>query len=305
MCVESTTILRFYYSVLILLGVVGCHPKDNAVPHSQSADSSHTKPSADTLSFRITEGNNIVFQAVLDDTDTVDFYFDSGGTDLVVKLDAMEARGYVAYEPEYAFSLGGMRWDTLTMYPARVGPEEAIGHFGWNLFEDKVVELDYERSRMIVHRTFIGPLDGYAKLDIEYTNTLFCISGTVHAGGRTFNNRYLFDTGFQRAVVLDKDLRQQSNFPDSLPVLRETRLRNSAGTEFVNRVVAIDRICLGQACADQVPVQLLSTPNPAQFSTHILGNELLKRFNTILDFQNNCVYLKPNALMDLPYADAL
>ena len=53
-----------------------------------------------------------------------------------------------------------------------------------------------------------------------------------------------------------------------------------------------------------IPMQLMTTANPARFKTHILGNEVIKRFNTILDFQNNYVYLKSNNLFDLPYKDA-
>lgn len=192
----------------------------------------------------------------------------------------------------------------MTIYPSKVGPDEAAGHFGWNLFEDKIVELDYEKQLMIVHSTFSGNLEGYAKMEIEYINTLFCIRSSIQISEQEYPNRYLFDSGFQRAIVMDKDLRLKSNFPDDLPVIKESKLRNGAGTEFVNRVVVVDKVCFDKICASQVPVQLLSTPNPARFETHILGNELLKRFNTILDFQNDLVYMKPNSLMTLPYKDA-
>jgi len=158
---------------------------------------------------------------------------------------------------------------------------------------------------MIIHSSFSESLEEYVKLEIEYINTLFCIKGNIQVGEDNFPNRYLFDTGFQRAIVMDKDLRQKSNFPDKLPVIKESVLRNSAGTKFVNRVVEVDKICFDSACANQVPVQLLSTPNPARFETHILGNELLKRFNTIFDFKNGFVYMKQNSLMKLPYKDSL
>ena len=72
----------------------------------------------------------------------------------------------------------------------------------------------------------------------------------------------------------------------------------------MNQVVEINKIGFDNICANHIPVQLLSTPNPARFKTHILGNELLKRFITALDFQNDFVYMKPNSLMGLPYIDA-
>lgn len=276
-------------------------------------------PSSDTLNFHITAANNIVFQAVLEGTDTLDLFFDSGGSNIVLSHSAIKEKttlldgkrnrkykeeNYVPLKGSYSLQLGNSTFDKLTIYPVGLIPQEADGHFGWNLFKDKIVELDYENKRMIIHSTFSGELDSYSKLEIEYINTLFCIKGSVQVGDNSYSNRYLFDLGFQRAVVMDKDLRSTSHFPDTLPVIKESVLRNSAGTKFVNRVVQVDNICFGESCTNQVPVQLLSTPNPARFETHILGGELLKRFNTVLDFQNGYVYMKPNSLMTLPYKDA-
>ncbi len=313
-------------SALLLFNIlIGCKSNNESNNNQRSLDSETTdnldivtKP--DTLPFIITKGNNIVFKAVLNKTDTLDLFWDTGGTELVLKHSAIvekttllngQNENYSGEDLEpleqlssLSLGSGALKWDTLTVYPTRLLPKEADGHFGWNLFEGKVVELDYDQNLMIVHSSFSKKLDDYSKLEIEYINTLFCIKGEMQVGDKTYSNRYLFDTGFQRAVVMDKDLREEADFPDDLPVLKESILRNSEGTKFVNRVVAIDNVCFNSVCAKQVPVQLLSTPNPARFKTHILGNELLKRFNTVLDFQNGFVYMKPNSLMELPYIDA-
>ena len=307
-----------FLSILILALLSSC----GVASISQSASSQNMSTDSllppDTLSFKITEANNIVFQAVLDNKDTLDLYFDSGGTEIVLKHTTIRGKtslldgrnenydeeNHLPLEGLYSLSLNGLKCDSITIYPTELMPKEADGHFGWNLFEHKVVELDYEKKIMIIHSTFSGDLTGYSKSEIEYINTLFCINGNIQIGKNNYANRYLFDLGFQRAVVMDKNLRQNSNFPDTLPVIKESILRNSQGTEFVNRVVAIDKICFDKSCASQVPIQLLATPNPARFETHILGGELLKRFNTVLDFQNGFVYMKPNSLMSLPYIDA-
>lgn len=272
----------------------------------------------DTIPFTISEGNNFIFQTILNNTDTVDMYFDSGGTDLVLlhegikektslldgKNEDYKEEDFVPLEDGNTLTIGSHTFDSLTLYPASVGAQEAVGHFGWNLFEDKVVEMNFDDQFMILHDTQIEIPNGYTKLEIEYINTLFCVKATAKAGGKSFPNRYLHDTGFQRAIVYDKDLRADENFPDDLPVLKESVLRNSMGDKFVNKVVHADRLCFGEICIEKVPMQLIVLPNPARFKTNILGGELLKRFNTIMDFQNGFVYLKPNSLVDLPYADA-
>jgi len=312
---------KIILAVLVVQFIVSCgSPKK--VKTEQLKDSDKVVAMAnksDTLAFEVTSGNNIIFKTVVNETDTLDLFLDTGGTAIVLKHSAIKERttlldgknenykeeNYVPLEGVYSLSLGDLKWDSLTIYPTTLLPKEADGHFGWNLFEGKIVELDYEKNLMIIHSSFSKNLEEYTKMEIEYINTLFCINGNMQVGENKYSNRYLFDSGFQRAIVLDRDLIKESKFPNDLPVIKESRLRNSEGTEFINRVVEIDKICFDKVCADEVPVQLLSTPNPARFKTHILGNELLKRFNTVLDFQNDFVYMKPNSLMGLPYKDAL
>ena len=81
-------------------------------------------------------------------------------------------------------------------------------------------------------------------------------------------------------------------------------MKNGQGKEIPVLTVNNERLNLGKEVLLDIPVQLLATGNPARFKTHILGNEVLKRFNTILDFQNNFVYLKKDSLFDLPYKDS-
>lgn len=270
------------------------------------------------IPFTISKANNIIFHAILNHKDTLNLFFDTGGTALVLKTSAITERTslltdsnpdstellYNPYEERNALTIGGLCWEELAVFPSRVGPEEADGHFGWDLFKNKVVEIDYDNQFISVSDDLVKSTESYSKLRIEYTHTLFCIEVTISVKGENYKARYLFDTGFQRAVILDKDLRKKNKFPQDLPVIKESKLRNGAGEEFVNYVVNVDEIKFGKNNVKNVPVQLLSTPNPARFKTHILGGELLKRFNTILDFKNNYVYLKPNSLMALPYVDA-
>ena len=81
-------------------------------------------------------------------------------------------------------------------------------------------------------------------------------------------------------------------------------MKNGQGKEIPVITVNNEKLNLGMETLLDIPVQLLATGNPARFKTHILGNEVLKRFNTILDFQHNVVYLKANTLFNLPYHDA-
>jgi len=50
-----------------------------------------------------------------------------------------------------------------------------------------------------------------------------------------------------------------------------------------------------------IPTCILGGKNPTGFEINYLGNDLLKRFNIILDFKNDRMYLKPNKLMGVAY----
>lgn len=308
---------NLYLSFLLFVILCACNSTKKS-SSKISTDISTTTIKPDTLPFYISEANNILFKGILNEIDTIDLYLDTGGTEIVLSHEAVKKRtsllkdknenykgeNYEPLEELNTLALGELKLDSVTIYPTSLIPKEADGHFGWNLFEENVLELDYDKKLMIIHSIFDQNLDDYAKLEIEFINTLFCIKGNLLVNDTSFSNRYLFDSGFQRAIVMDRDLRKEDNFPTDLPVIKESKLKNSAGTEFINQVVLVDEICFNNACAKNIPAQLFATPNPARFKTHILGNELLKRFNTVLDFPNGYVYLKPNSLMGLPYADS-
>lgn len=66
----------------------------------------------------------------------------------------------------------------------------------------------------------------------------------------------------------------------------------------------LEALKLGKFTLPNVPAQLLTTNKPLRDTNiHLLGNELLKRFNTVLDFQENVVYLKPNTHFEDGYIE--
>ncbi len=272
----------------------------------------------DTIPFELTKGNNIKIKVLLNGIDSLLLHFDTGATGVVMTHDAIANRSHLLENEKEGFKtqdyqilktlstlqIGNFSWDKLPIFPVTLSPKGTDGHFGWDFFEGRILEIDYDKKILIVHSSLPKKPKGYAKMEIEYINTLFCIEGKLKAKGRTFKNRFLFDTGYQRAILLDSVLVQEQAFPKDLPLLKLTELRNGQGKVFRTKIVNADAMKLGKYSLSNIPTQLLDTQNPARFKTNIFGNEFLKRFNTILDFQNNYIYLKPNSLASIPYIDA-
>ena len=96
----------------------------------------------------------------------------------------------------------------------------------------------------------------------------------------------------------------QQNYPKDLKIIKKVMMKGGQGQEIPVITVNNEKLNLGKQSLLNIPVQLLTTKSAVSYRAHILGNEVLKRFNTVFDFQNNVVYLKPNSLLNLPYIDA-
>lgn len=290
--------------IVLLNGKDTCYTRIESLPiknYSRQKMETH-----DTLRFTLTEFNNIKLKAILNKTDTLDLKFDSGTTGLLLTNDAIRNKTHLSADDkaDNFLQMGNLAWDSLRVYPVELSGQGTDGRFGWDLFDGKVVEIDYDENLFIVHSRLPGMKRQYSKFDIEYTHTLFCIQAELQVKDKKYKSRFLFDNGYQRTIMLDTSIMNEQNYPKDLEVIKKVIMKNGQGKEIPVLTVNNERLNLGKQSLLNIPVQLLATGNPARFKTHILGNEVLKRFNTILDFQNNYVYLKPNSLLDQPYKDA-
>ncbi len=275
----------------------------------------------DTIPFVLTEKNNIIIKAILNQTDTLDMNFDSGSSRLVLKRDAILEKtklladqpgvkegtakpDYRKMSPFNSLQIGPFKWDSLPVIPTVLSADGSDGRFAWDIFDGRVLEIDYDKNIFIVHSSLGQIPEGYAKFEMEYRSGFLHIAGDLFINGKKFKSTFLVDSGYQRSILLDSILMQEQNFPKDLTVIKTNTLRNGQGKVFITKIIKSDRLTIGDFSLPDIPTQLLSTANPAGTNTHFLGNEVLKRFNTIFDFQHHCIYLKPNGLTHLPYVDA-
>lgn len=81
-------------------------------------------------------------------------------------------------------------------------------------------------------------------------------------------------------------------------------MKGAQGNEIPVITSNLKTLKIGKYKLKNIPVQQTTGNKPLKNKNiHILGNEVLKRFNMFLDFQNNFVYLKPNHLFKEKYID--
>ena len=265
---------------------------------------------SDSLTMKINKQNTIYVTGVFNQIDTLVLNFDTGTTELVLTNDALKNKlktQVKLYQTPYELKLGNASYKTK-VYDAELTGHGTDGRFGWDLFKGKIVELNYDKELLVIHSSLPNAIkadNSFAKLDLSFFKDLPLITAQIKQGSKTNNDLFLFDTGYQRTAMLDQDLLDTEGFPSSqMEVIKKVIMRGAQGNEIPVITAKLQTLKIGTFQLKNVPVQLTTSNKPLRDKNiHILGNEVLKRFNIFLDLQQNKVYLKPNNLFKDDYID--
>ncbi len=64
-------------------------------------------------------------------------------------------------------------------------------------------------------------------------------------------------------------------------------MHDGRGRKYENKIVEAPLLTIDGYALTNIPSWLLGSLNPADFEVNLFGNDLLKRFNMVLDFQND------------------
>jgi len=294
--------------IVLLNGKDSCYTQ---IASPEIKDFSKIRPEIhDSIPLFINSESTIYVKSILNEIDTLNLNFDSGTTELVLTNDVLKNKvksNPKFYDTYYNLNLGNRDYKTK-VYPAELTGVGTDGRFGWDLFDGKIVELNYDQNLMVVHSVmpkYVSRDKDFSKLNIKYLSSLFLVESAIEQSGVKNTAWFLFDTGYHRTAMLDNDLLKTGKFPtDKMEVIKKVMMHGATGNEIPVVTSNLQTFKIGKYDLKNVPVQLITGNKPLRGANiHILGNEVLKRFNTFLDFQNNVVYLKPNHFYNDGYVE--
>lgn len=264
----------------------------------------------DSIPFIINKQNTLFVKAVFNETYTLNLNFDTGTTELILTNNVLKNKLKSApklYNTFYNLKIGNTIYKTK-VYDAELTGHDTDGRFGWDFFKNKIVEINYDKNLLIIHSILpenVKKDTSFTKLNIVFYKDLFLIESEIKQSGVSNKELFLFDTGYQRTVMLDNDLLKQGKFPtEKMKILKKVIMKGAQGNEIPVLTSNLKLLKIGDYKLKNVPVQQLTTNKPLKNKNiHILGNEVLKRFNILLDFQKNNIYLKANNLFNEKYID--
>lgn len=309
---------RFNF-VVVLNGKDSCYTQiASAIPPEAIQQSRIAK--TDTIPFTLTAYNVIAVKTIINDTDTLTFHFDTGSWDFSLTRDAiLNKTKLLANQPGlaagtakpdynnlvkvYKLQMGRTVWANPEIAPTGLTAHEMDGRFGWNLFEGKAIEVNYDKQVLVIHSGPFKAPGGYSSAKLEVIHSFVVAKGAFTIAGKPYPGNFLFDTGADQAIILDSAWASRYNFAKGLPLIRTTVLSNPRGVKFEIKIVRSPMFTINGLNLTNIPTAILGSRNPAGFEVNNLGNDLLKRFNMILDFKHDMLYLKPNHLSIVKYRE--
>ena len=272
----------------------------------------------DTIPFLLTAFNAISVKAVINNTDTLNLHFDVGSFDFHLTKDAILKKtnllpnrqsvlagkaqaNYNKLNNVQTLVMGNVVWHNLAVMPTGFTVHDMDGRFGWNLFENKVIEINYDKSILVIHNKLPENADKYTRAAIDFKRSFVCINAAFKKNGKKYKGKFLLDTGSDQAIIADSNWDAANHFADGLKVLKTSTISDPRGVKYETKIVQAPVVEVNGFNLGNIPTLVLGSKNPVGFEVNYFGNDFLKRFNILLDFKHDNIYLTPNKLFTAKY----
>ena len=292
--------------------------EDNGLPENRYLTS---------FRFRTLNGGIVIGKVKVNDfPDSLSFLFDTGCGG--ASLDSMTAVHYKLtpeLSPNYIrgiagrcqqrllqgmkIALGGLTVDSLTMQVndydilSSVYGEKIDGILGYSFFARYLVYIDYDSNRMDIYSK--GPVK-YPKGGFLLRPRLFglpMLEGRL-ADARDIKSRFYFDTGAGLCLLFS------SEFTSDSAVFKPRRKKPvptqgaGLGGKADMQLTILKNFTLGPFHFRQIPTYIFDDPYDVTSYPQLgglIGNDLLRRFNLIVNYAHSEIYIIPNSSYRQPF----
>jgi predicted aspartyl protease len=171
------------------------------------------------------------------------------------------------------------------------------GIIGNDVLLNRVTEINYD-TRMIrllnsVDESSISSSRKIPFIDLSFTLT----------NGKQFSEKFLVDTGAGLTMILNTPFIEQNDLYRQVGKTVASTSKDLT-SKTVNQKALFQHVQIDAYIFSEVPVTLSDAKrgvNSLPGLGGILGNEILKQFNMVLDYPNQAIYLKKNEMFGMPF----
>jgi hypothetical protein len=180
--------------------------------------------------------------------------------------------------------------------------ERIDGIIGYSIFRKFIIKINYDSLYMDIctRGTIRYPRGGYL---LKPTISNLPIQALRVKDAVTINSRFLYDIGAGVCMMLSRDFVADSAFLHKKRKLL-TKEGEGVGGKIDMHVTVIKEVKLGPFRFRAVPTYVFDDEfNVTQYPTlgGLIGNDILRRFNTIFNYDKRDFYLTPNSHFNDPF----
>jgi len=257
-------------------------------------------PDTFTLPFELGEHNTIIVNSRINGSPPLRLLFDTGASVSVVNQRS-GTDGAVLKGATGDIVLGPVTVRNTSIIPIDYSDSlKADGVLGYNVFLGREVTIDYDRREIRIGRPGSAPRDGFRSLPIRWRGAHSLVVVGINDGQSAREIPMLIDTGSKFSVSLTNRDPLSSRIA-SLDGSGWSIGGSSDGGRTYSRVFTMPEVTLAGFPVSGPRAEIEVPGNTSGLAVNILGNDFLKRFDLILDYESGVVHVRPNALMQAPF----
>ena len=271
----------------------------------------------DTIPFLIGDDSRIYLKGKINNSDTLSILFDTGASAIVisspvinkkvkVNLDGSVLNGgsdgmeRVPTSSKNTLNINGLIWPNIPLLAIDFGESPFDAVLGWVAFQNKIVKINYETKKMIISDSLPNISTNYTKIDFKLIDGIPFIKCKMIVNGIEYEEWFDFDTGSDGSLSISNEYSKKNQIQSKLTKIGQATSTGSTGIDVKLDVLLLRRLKIAdfELYNIQLSIPQIDPEIPNKLGN--IGNLILKRFTTIIDFKNYCMYLSPNNLLYSP-----
>jgi hypothetical protein len=309
---------RIYDFTLLLDGKVACPTRISTLTQGFKRTAVAPASGPVTIPISISHGK-LHLQGRFNDSKPLDLIFDTGADIQVLYPSALGKGARLQFDgsvnnagtggrvlrqtsSDNHLEVGGLAWDHERVLYIEKQADHADGIVGYPVFQDKVVELDFDRMLMIIHEALPAHAVGFTKTAMPPAGTLTAVEAGLGLGARRESGPLVLDTGGSGTLTVNAAFARTHGLAGTMRKLGNSALGGVGPAVIRADMVLLPELTLAGQTLRNVPITVeLPAEGPPAPPGGALFMEVLSRFNMLLDYPRNEAYLKPNARFAAPF----
>lgn len=271
--------------------------------------STFSQKSVKEIPFRLTKYNNILVPVIINQKDTVQLMLHTGSDYITIIEDSYKKMksisisdtlnnvtswaGYsdMKMSQNNVIKFGDEEFSKIPIFIDKQSGNESDGKIGLKFFEGKHFEINFDENKLYVYDIAPTKLKKYTKLNSRYSQETLYIKAFPFIDKKPIETEFMIHTGFSGALMISDDFAKEYKLLEKFEIIGESKLSDAAGNVILSKKSILPDFELANQTFKNVPMSFFDSTIKIQHK-NIMGGDLIKRFNLILNPEKDILYVK-------------